>query len=66
MEFIPYKKLCISPVVEACRRFAEGPRVCLRKGCGRGLLDSCTLNNTKQILVDTFKCKVAETVRTKK
>ena len=38
-------------------------RVCLRKGCGRDLLDSFKLNNIKQILVDAFKCKVAEAVQ---
>ena len=40
-------------------------RVSLRKDCGRDLLDLCKLNNIKQILVDAFKCKVAEAVRTK-
>ena len=65
MEFIPEKVIFhIFFLSHGSLRKVCG-RVCLRKGYGRDLLDSCKSNNIKHILVDTFKCKVADAVRTK-
>ena len=57
------KELGFSPSRGSLRKVCG--RVRLRKGRGRDLLESCKSNNIKSILVDAFKCKVAEAVRTK-